>query len=91
MPIGSYMGTTRAGFTTQRGAGLTQSAVHRPLKLDELLAADFSKGEFYEEQIHWQATMFQPIGGMDRIAYAFAKCLGEHCPLRLSGDRDHYG
>jgi monoamine oxidase len=82
---GSYIGTTRAGFATQRGAGLTQSAMHRPLKLDELLAADFSKGEFYEEQIDWQATMFQPVGGMDHIAYAFAKSLGDvvhyDCPV----------
>jgi monoamine oxidase len=74
---GNYVGTTRAGFTTQRDAGLTRAALHKPLKLTELLAADFSKGEFYEEQIDWQATMFQPVGGMDRIAYGFAKSLGE--------------
>jgi monoamine oxidase len=74
---GNYVGTTRAGFTTLRDAGLTQSVVHKPLKLTELLAADFSKGEFYEEQIDWQATMFQPVGGMDRIAYGFAKSLGD--------------
>jgi len=51
--------------------------LHDPLKLSELLAADFSKGEFYEEQIDWQATMFQPIGGMDRIGYGFAKVVGD--------------
>ncbi len=82
---GKYVGTTRAGFTTPRGAGPAQSALHDPLKLTELLAADFSKGEFYEEQIDWQATMFQPIGGMDRIPYAFAKSLGTlihyDCPV----------
>jgi monoamine oxidase len=82
---GKYSGTTRAGFTTPRGAGPAQSVVHRPLNLSELLAADFSKGEFYEEQIDWQATMFQPIGGMDRIPYAFAKSLGSlvhyDCPV----------
>jgi len=74
---GKYVGTTRAGFTAQRDAGLTHSALHKPLKLTELLTADFSKGEFYEEQIDWQATMFQPVGGMDRIAYGFAKSLGD--------------
>ncbi len=82
---GKYVGTTRAGFTTPRGAGPAQSALHDPLKLTELLAADFSKGELYEEQIDWQATMFQPIGGMDRIPYAFAKSLGAlihyDCPV----------
>jgi monoamine oxidase len=72
---GNYVGTPRAGFTTPRGAGPAQSALRKPLILSELLAADFSKGEFYEEQIDWQATMFQPIGGMDRIPHAFAKSL----------------
>jgi monoamine oxidase len=72
---GKYVGTTRAGFTVARGAGLTKSALHKPLKFSELLAADFSTGEFYEEQIDWKATMFQPIGGMDRIPYGFARAL----------------
>jgi len=82
---GKYTGTTRAGFTTPRGAGPTKEVLHQPLKFTELLAADFSKGEFYEEQIDWQATMFQPIGGMDRIGYGFAKSLGSlinyDCPV----------
>jgi monoamine oxidase len=30
----------------------------------------------YEEVLDWQATMMQPVGGMDRIPYAFAKSLG---------------
>ena len=90
---GNYVGTTRTGFTTPRGAGPAQSAVHKPLKLNELLAADFSKGEFYEEQIDWQATMFQPVGGMDRIPHAFAKSLDNlidydcHVTEITTGDR----
>ena len=82
---GKYEGTTRAGFVVPRGAGPAKQVLHQPLKLSELLAADFSKGEFYEEQIDWQATMFQPVGGMDRIPYAFAKSLEEliqyECPV----------
>jgi monoamine oxidase len=90
---GKYIGTTRAGFITPRGAGLTEAVLHKPLKFSELLAANFSKGEFYEEQIDWQATMFQPIGGMDRIAYGFATSLGNvihyDCPVTEinTGDR----
>ncbi len=80
-----YAGSMRAGFTTPRGAGPAKSVLHKPLKFNELLAADFSMGEFYEEQIDWQATMFQPVGGMDRIPYGFAKSLGElihyNCPV----------
>ena len=72
---GKYTGTTRAGYVTGRGAGPARSTLNKPLALKELLAADFSKGEFYEEQIDWQATMFQPVGGMDRIPYGFARAL----------------
>ncbi len=82
---GKYEGTTRAGFVVPRGAGPAKQVLHQPLKLSELLAADLSKGEFYEEAIDWQVTMFQPIGGMDRIPYGFAKSLGEivkyDCPV----------
>src|SRR5260370_9259136 len=67
---GNYVGTTRAGFTAQRDAGLTQSALHKPLKVTELLSADFSKGEFYEEQIGSQSTTLQPICGMERVAHS---------------------
>ena len=72
---GKYAGTTRAGYTTPRGAGPTKEVLHQPLSFKELLAADLSKGEFYEEQIDWQATMFQPVGGMDRIGFGFARAL----------------
>ncbi|HEV7817286.1 MAG TPA: FAD-dependent oxidoreductase [Janthinobacterium sp.] len=74
---GKYTGTTRAGFVTPRSAGPAIMKLHDPLKLSELLAANMQKGEFYEEQIDWQATMFQPIGGMDRISYGFAKVVGD--------------
>jgi monoamine oxidase len=72
---GKYVGSMRAGFVTPRGAGPGQHVLHQPLKLHELLAADLSKGEFYDDEIDWQATMFQPVGGMDRIPYGFAKAL----------------
>lgn len=72
-----YESSERAGYAVPRGAGLENGTFHKPIPLTELLAADMSKGEFYEEHIDWQATMFQPVGGMDRIAYAFAKSLGD--------------
>ena len=72
---GKYTGSMRAGFITPRGAGPARHVLHKPIPFHDLLTADFAFGEFYEEQIDWQATMFQPIGGMDRIPYAFAKSL----------------
>ena len=83
---GNYVGSMRAGFITPRGAGLGKHVLRQPLKLHDLLAADFSKGELYEEQIDWQATMFQPVGGMDRIPYGLARALPQQilnytCPV----------
>ena len=49
-----------------------------------LLDADLWQDLLSEEAIDWQATMFQPIGGMDRIPMAFAKQLGE--VIRLQAD-----
>jgi monoamine oxidase len=72
---GKYAGSMRAGFTTPRGAGPAQHVLHQPLKLHDLLVADLSKGEFYEDEIDWQATMFQPVGGMDRIPFGFTRAL----------------
>ena len=73
----SYKGSSRSGFLSPPGAGLDEEKLRPPLSLHELLVSDFSTGELYEEQIDWQATMFQPAGGMDRIPYAFAKSLGD--------------
>ena len=72
---GKYVGSMRAGFIRPRGAGPSDYVLHEPLKLHELLVADLSKGEFYEDEIDWQATMFQPVGGMDRIPYGFVRAL----------------
>jgi len=41
-----------------------------------LLDADMWTAMLFEENFAQQATMFQPVGGMDRIAQAFAKELG---------------
>lgn len=82
----SYKGSERSGFSVAPGAGPQVEKLRAPLNLHELLIADFSNGELYEEQIDWQATMFQPIGGMDRIPHAFAKSLGSivhyQCPVK---------
>jgi monoamine oxidase len=38
----------------------------------------------FEESLDMQATMFQPVGGMDRIPHAFAKKLGRAVQYRSS-------
>ena len=73
---GKYVGSDRAGYTTQPGAGEDVGVLNKPLDLDTLLNRTFWNGMLFDEEFDMQATMFQPVGGMDRIAYAFAKALG---------------
>ena len=47
-----------------------------PVPFGVLLDADMWTAMLFEESFTQQATMFQPVGGMDRIAAAFAKKLG---------------
>jgi monoamine oxidase len=75
---GKYMGSERAGLKRYPGAGDQTAEVDTmPLDMHMLLDADFWSGMLYEEVNDWQATMMQPVGGMDRIPYAFAQSLGD--------------
>ncbi len=73
---GAYVGSDRAGYKIAPGAGDQEAVVEVPLDMKTLLDESFWGGMLYEEAWDWQATMMQPVGGMDRIPYAFAKSLG---------------
>jgi monoamine oxidase len=70
-PDNFYKGSSRSGYKTQPGAGDQVGAVREPLDMRALLSADLWEGMLLEEMFDMQATMFQPVGGMDRIAAAF--------------------
>jgi monoamine oxidase len=70
-----FRGTDRSGFKVPPGATKQAPIVNDPLAMHELLDADLWQGMLVEEVFEWQPTMFQPIGGMDRIPYAFASRL----------------
>jgi monoamine oxidase len=74
---GKYVGSERAGYAKLPGAGEDSGVFSTPLGLHTLLEANFWDGLLYEEAHDWQATMMQPVGGMDRIPYAFAQQLGD--------------
>jgi monoamine oxidase len=74
---GKYNGSDRSGFSKPPGAGDDAGVLAQPIDMHTLLAGDFWQGMLFEEQFDMQATMFQPVGGMDRIPYAFAKALGD--------------
>ncbi len=71
-----YKGSPRAGYKVFPGAADTIGAVNDPLDMRALLSAHLWRELMEEDEIYWQATMFQPVGGMDQIPMAFKKKLG---------------
>lgn len=74
---GKYTGSDRAGYAKPAGAGDETGVLNEPIDMHTLLDENFWGGILFDQQFDMQATMFQPVGGMDRIPYAFAKALGE--------------
>jgi monoamine oxidase len=72
-----FKGSTRSGFKTLPGPAKTAGVKRDPIPFGELLDVDMWTGVLFEEGFTQQATMLQPVGGMDRIAMAFADKLGE--------------
>jgi monoamine oxidase len=72
-----YEGSERAGLARGPGAGPDDEELRSPLPMHGLLDANFWNAILFEEGLDYQATMFQPVGGMDRIPYAFAHRLGK--------------
>lgn len=74
---GKYAGSDRSGYSHTAGAGDDTGVLNEPIDMHTLLDESFWQGMLFDEQFDMQATMFQPVGGMDRIPYAFAKSLGD--------------
>lgn len=70
-----YKGSSRSGYKVMPGAGNQLGVPRDPLDMHVLLDANFWDGMLFEDMFDMQATMFQPVGGMDRIAAAFEKRL----------------
>jgi len=70
----NYSGTSRAGFPGQENTGSRQRGEFvNPLALQDLINETFwAQRQGFAEGINQQPTMLQPVGGMDRIARAFA-------------------
>lgn len=70
-----FTGTERSGFATAPGAGVTFASPGTALPLDQLLANEQLPATLFEDNLYMQATMFQPVGGMDRIHAGFDRNL----------------
>jgi len=72
-----FKGSQRSGFSVYPGAGMQAPQAKDPIPMHALLDANLWQGLMAEDVIDWQATMFQPVGGMDRIPAAFEKKLSK--------------
>lgn len=70
-----YVGSDRSGYKVSSTYDKKGVPVD-PLSMHELLDADLWIAILFDEFINWQATMLQPVGGMDRIPHAFETRLG---------------
>lgn len=62
-----YTGSSRSGYVVQPGIESCGTIIE-PLTLADLVQSNFWKHRFYQaEEYEWQPTLFQPVGGMDKI------------------------
>jgi monoamine oxidase len=67
----TYEGSTRAGFLASPGGYDHPPKGGPPLRMADMMKSRFwGASLIFEEIIDMQATMLQPVGGMDRISYA---------------------
>ncbi|WP_176929527.1 flavin monoamine oxidase family protein [Lentzea albidocapillata] len=84
-PDGSYRGSIRSGPNAQLSVTQPYEAP-APLELNGLLESGYWKTHLYNPLNHlWQDTMFQPVGGMDKMVDGFLAKVGHliayHAPV----------
>lgn len=68
-----YTGSQRAGYVTQPSAGADFGEVRKALTLQGLIEARFFGWMMNEDEVFGhQATLLEPVGGMDRLVHAMA-------------------
>jgi monoamine oxidase len=80
----AFKGTERSGFAQLPGAASQFGKGREPLPLKELLANEQLRATLFDDMVHMQATMLQPLGGMDRIAAGFQRAI--RSPLILNAE-----
>lgn len=69
-----YSGSTRDGCEIAIYEGCEPGT---RLQLKELLSSEFWRFHFYQSfEYEWQPTLFQPVGGMDKIVDGFVRKIG---------------
>ncbi|MFN3512818.1 MAG: flavin monoamine oxidase family protein [Phenylobacterium sp.] len=71
----AFKGTERSGLLQVPGAADQFAMPRPPLPLRDLLANPQLPAILFEDNINMQATMFQPVGGMDRVVDGFERAI----------------
>jgi monoamine oxidase len=79
-----YQGSERAGYKVLPGPNDQVGVKRDPLSLRDLLKDDDLPDIMFDDMIDMQATMFEPVGGMDRIPAAFHRSI--RSPIRLDAE-----
>ena len=72
----AYTGSGRRGYAVEPGAGLVEGTTDAPFSRSDVLRAGLGRSIPFELGWDQAMMMFQPVGGMDRIAYAFEQAVG---------------
>ena len=70
-----FEGTERSGFAKIPGAASQFGERRAPVPFGDLLAHPQLGSTLFEDSLYMQATMFQPVGGMDRIPAGFERAI----------------
>ncbi|HKR88349.1 MAG TPA: FAD-dependent oxidoreductase [Phenylobacterium sp.] len=79
-----YRGSERAGYVRTPGAADQTGIARPPLALRDLLGDPALPNILFEDNVLMQATMLEPVGGMDQIPRALAAALRR--PPRLGAE-----
>lgn len=71
-----YKGSNRGGYSVLPGAGLQAGEQEDPFNLEALIKSGFGRYFQFEYDFNFQMPMFHPVGGMDQIAKAFERRVG---------------
>ncbi|MFE9628955.1 flavin monoamine oxidase family protein [Streptomyces sp. NPDC006527] len=75
---GRYLGSSRRGYTSEPGAGLDFGTHTEPYAMSDVIRSGIGRNFAFEFDNNQAMTMFTPVGGMDRIYYAFQERIGAH-------------
>ncbi|ETX02885.1 MAG: hypothetical protein ETSY1_01980, partial [Candidatus Entotheonella factor] len=74
----SYTGSTRSGCAVEPLTVTQPCEPPKPLSFEHLLNSEFWRNSFYQPVDYlWQPTLFQPVGGMDKLVEGFKRKIGQ--------------